>query len=150
MIAGAYQALALNGTVSINTQAQELTPYMNYVSTYSGTVDSVQTGGSVSCAGKLCLKLHGGGVLYTAYNAGTDAFCGTANNNAIAFSYDPEAGYSGSSSEGKTLTIWLGYKGRIQTYADISAGTCYGTPPSCSLSCANPNSTWQPNWFSWN
>ena len=150
MLSGALQEARLNGTFSASTKVADLTPYMNYLSVDSTSqVDVVQTGNSVTCSGKLCLKLHNGGMLFTAFNAGTDTYCNTTSTNAVSFYFDPVSGDSGTTDTGKAVVFWLYANGMVRSYKTINAGTCYGTP-ACAISCANPNPGWEPTWFDWN
>jgi prepilin-type N-terminal cleavage/methylation domain-containing protein len=143
MISGAYTSYSRSNTVTSNTSAGDLTPYMNYVAPDSSTtIDLFQEATTRACnGGYSCVKLHNGGMLLWA-SAG---FMGTNTTNAVYFYYDPDARVTDGTTNGpgKSVCLWLYYDGRITSYTNLSPGTVYGGGTVGALPTADPP------WFSW-
>ncbi|MEB3287155.1 MAG: prepilin-type N-terminal cleavage/methylation domain-containing protein [Vampirovibrionales bacterium] len=133
-----------NSQLAASTHAEDLTPYMNYLSVLtSGSVDDIPTYYSYDCsdAGLVCLKLHNGGVMVMQ----NIAFGGTSGTNAVIYSIDPDGSYSGlDTGPGKAVEFWLYANGKVRTKGTIDPGT------TTSWGADNPNPAQDPIWFSWN
>jgi len=142
MISGAYSAYYLNQAVSSTTRNLDLTQYMNYVSVRtSSTVDYIQGGTTATCStSNPCIKLHNGGTLWME----NMSFGGTQSTNAIWFLFDPEDGYSNTTTQNKSVYFTLYYSGRLTTWQNINPNTV------SSLYTDNPLPGSDPTWFSWN
>jgi type II secretory pathway pseudopilin PulG len=114
---------------------QTLTPYLNYASVdTTSTIDDRPGYASGSCAGRTCLRLHTGGILWF----GNHTFSGTNTTDAIYFNLDPDASQS---VPGSALDLNLYYNGRI-----VSAGT---RTPNTRISGSTYGVESDPTWFSW-
>lgn len=143
MLAGAYTQLKLNGDLSSSTTIGDLTPFMNYVRVYTGSIDDTYTDTIFNCGTTYhCLQLHNGGVI--AYRSAA-AFGGTATTNGLPFCFDPDGKVTDGTTNGpgKSLCLFLYYDGRIVDRANIPAGTSN----TVATYGAMPNKT--PPWFSW-
>lgn len=143
MISGAYQVYVNERGASTNMTMLDLTSYMNYVSTFSGSIDDTQTDTFFNCGGATytCYKLHNGAVIILRSAA---TFNGTTTLNALPFFIDPDGTYSNTTDgPGKSVSIFLYYNGRIADRGNIPAGTInsitsYGAAPAKT-----------PPWFTW-
>lgn len=124
MVLSAYERLRMGQTsVSLYTNINSLSPYMNYVSLSSSasqTMNHPPTGAFLSngqnCGTQFlganwCYNLHNGGVLW--FND-VFYFGGQNTTNAIWFNFDPDG--SGSA---KSLQVFLTYDGRIYTVKNL-------------------------------
>lgn len=145
MLSGAYQAYQQQNTASAATSINNLTPFMNYVrvATNGLTLDDNPTQASCTCTAAIpCLVLHNGGV--ARYTNG-ETFNNTAATNALGFEVDPDGVYSGTTNgQGKMLSLFLYFNGRISTYGTISPNAC------SSGGCVSTNASRDPSWFAWN
>lgn len=146
MIAAAYQAYKSQNTVSTLTGIKDLTPYLNYVAIdTTSTIDDSYTQGTRACTwtSGVCLKLHSGA--YIQYWP-TDNFNGTANNNGVPFTVDPDGVVTDGTTNGpgKSVNFFLYYNGRVLDHGNLVSGTSY-----------NQGVTWYadpaqvPPYFSW-
>lgn len=144
MISVAFSLYSTSNTVTANTSADNLTPYMNYLSTNSSTsIDLAQTMSTRACGGGYgCIKFHNGGMLMWTIS---DGFTGTNTTNAIIFYFDPDGHVTDGTTNGpgKSVALWLYANGRITSYNNLAPNTVYtgGT--------VGPNSWADPPWFSW-
>lgn len=88
-ISAAYDRLRLEGQLSPDTKINDLTPFLNYVSVYTGIMDDTYTDTNINCSNAVfaCLKLHNGGTIAYRKDA---AFGGTATTNALPIHFDPD------------------------------------------------------------
>jgi prepilin-type N-terminal cleavage/methylation domain-containing protein len=148
MVAEAYQKYK-NEHVSVTTGVgiADLTPYMHYVATNTGTMmDDKQTLGFFTCGstnGSQCLRLHNG-ALFRYGKSAFHYFGGASDLNAVWFDIDPDGTYSGTTDTGKAVEFWLYYNGRVTTYGTVSPNTCFRL--LCDI---NPSPNYDPPWFSW-
>lgn len=137
-VSAAYQQYKLENTVASNTPISSLTSYMNYarVDTTSTIDGSRNDSATYSCATRICLKLHNGGMLAFGI-IGT--FGGTSATNMQWFLFDPDGTSTGDSS-----SIWgvLYYNGRVTTWGNITPNSQDGG------GTYNPGN-YDPAWFSW-
>jgi prepilin-type N-terminal cleavage/methylation domain-containing protein len=147
-VAAAYQKYLLTNGASTSIGIEELTQYLNYLKADTATViDGKQTQGSETCGAgtaQTCLRLHSGAMLR--YGRSSAYYFGGSNTtNAIWFDIDPDGAYSGTTNgSGKAIEFWLYYNGRLSSYATINSNTCHN-----GSTCVNPNSAYDPSWFSW-
>jgi prepilin-type N-terminal cleavage/methylation domain-containing protein len=136
MVAAAYQQYQFkNSPVPSTAGIQDLTPYMNYVSTDSSTViDNVQDAGFNTCgsgSADFCLRLHNGAIFRYGRSI-TYNFGGTSPTDKTWFVMDPDGTSDGTTNgPGKAVAFYLYYNGRISSYG-----------------VAN-NSNQDPPWFTW-
>jgi len=150
MLSGTHQALKLQGSLSANTTKHDFTPYLNYVRVISvGQVDARQTNANHDCSSRTCLLLHNGGVFH--YGTGSDYFGGTESTNAVAFNLDPDGkvtdggtGDTSPTAPGKSVELYIYIDGKVRTRGTIEPNTCDFS------NCSNPQSVFDPPWFSWN
>lgn len=142
MISGAYQAYLGDTPANTNMTMMNLTPYMNYVSVYTGQIDDTQTDTFFNCGGATytCYKLHSGAVIIFRSAA---YFNGTGTLNALPFFIDPDGTYSNTTTSGKSVGMFLYYNGRISDRGSIPSGTTN----SITSYASDPSKT--PPWFSW-
>lgn len=144
MLSGAYAELSLAGNLSTATTIGDLTPFLNYVKVYMGTMDDTYTDGTFNCSGATydCLLLHNGGTI--AYRD-TAAFGGTASTNGLPFFFDPDGKVTDGTTNGpgKSIGFFIYYNGRITD----RAGVLSGTSNTIASYGAAPGKT--PPWFSW-
>lgn len=149
-VSEAYYNYKLNASVDASTAMPDLTPFLNYtavVTTSSLSFDNRPLTGSTDCGDNnyVCLKLHNGGIL--AYQS-TKNLGGTDTTNAFWFVFDPEGGYSGSTTgAGKGIQAFIYFNGRIRTKGSIENNTVTGNDASSPRA---PDPTHDPEWFSWN
>jgi type II secretory pathway pseudopilin PulG len=146
MVSGAYQQYQVaQGAVPATAKFSDLTPYMNYVKvdTTSQLDDHVGANNNFDCSGRLCLRLHTGGVLFTQYDS--RSFGGTSPTNAVLLYFDPDGTRTGTSTDGpgKSVGFFLYYNGAVTSRANVRPGTAdssvtHGASPSAD-----------PSWFSW-
>ncbi len=149
-IVAAYNAYVLNNSVTSITKIADFTSYINYIRfDESGTtlVDNVYGGtGSDTCEpGDPCLFLaSGASIRYT----DTQTFSGTAANNCVWFTVDPNGKYDGNGAteaEGpNSIAFALIPSGRMMTYGELNPSPCTSSTGSISISPSR-----DPPWFSW-
>jgi len=149
MLVSAYeQYRQANSTVSTNTSAVNLTPYLNYITTdTSSQTDTTPNNGVTyyyTCsATRLCLKLHNGGMLMLH----SESFAGTATTNTIQASFDPNissiSNTNGSDGPNKAVQFELYYDGTLKTRGNAKAGSCHSTV--CGF---GGSASYDPSWFS--
>lgn len=149
MLVSAYeQYRQANPTVSTNTSAAALTPYMNYITTdTSSQVDTHPNNGATyyfTCsATRLCLKLHNGGMLMLM----SESFAGTATTNTIQAAFDPSttsiSNTTNADGPNKAVQFELYYDGTLKTRGTAKSGTCHSGV--CGFS---GSSSYDPAWFS--
>lgn len=138
---GAFQAYTLRNSITGTLSGADLTPFLNYVSAYSGSIDAAQGGGTINCnwTQYFCLKLHNGAVIeYTP----SEPFGGTASTDAIYFYVDPDGGTTGG--PGKSVPFFLYTTGRLTTWGNLLPGT------KVNGGGYSADPTKDPPWFSWN
>lgn len=132
MISQAYfEYLQDNSAIEVNFTGLYLTPYMNYVTAQSTTLDNTY-GLAENCGGGTCYALHSGGVL----RPRACGFGGTGSTNAVVFMYDADGTQN---TTGNTVGIYLYRNGRITTEENIVAGTVD--------SCLTAVQKADPGWF---
>lgn len=138
MLSSAYQQYQMTtSSVPSSFGIGTITPYMNYVSAYTGSLDDITGFSSLSCTGNYtCFKLHNGGSLWY---LNTETFGGTATTNAVRFTFDPETLVSGPKAE----QFLLYYDGRVETWSTARTGS------TSSLSSFPSTSAYEASWFSW-
>ena len=145
MISGGYQKALIDGAITSNTKAADLTPYFNYVSMDTATtVDGVPSYSGNTCSATTpCIRLHSGAVIWLE-NA---SFAGTNSTNLIQFLVDPNGRQditTTADGPGKSIVFDLYYNGFITTRGQAKANSCY------SAGCGwGPSSSYDPSWFSW-
>jgi prepilin-type N-terminal cleavage/methylation domain-containing protein len=143
-ISAAYDRLRLEGQLSPDTKINDLTPFLNYVSVYTGIMDDTYTDTNINCSNAVfaCLKLHNGGTIAYRKDA---AFGGTATTNALPIHFDPDGKVTDGTTNGpgKSVSFFLYYNGRIVDRAHVLAGTSN----TAATYGAQPNKV--PPWFSW-
>jgi prepilin-type N-terminal cleavage/methylation domain-containing protein len=148
MVAGAFQAAVQAGTISSSTKPSDLAQYINYVSidTSGRLIDGHPGIASSTCNSTYpCMKLHNGGYLWLQDDS---SFGGTSNLHMIAFRFDPDpANNTTSTSDGplKAVQFQLYYNGMLRTRALTFTGSC----DSNGCTGKDPNSAFDPSWFSW-
>lgn len=144
-VSAAYQSYTYTSGTSGGTTFGNITPYLNYVAvdTTSSMDDHVGANANYTCAGRTCLKMHTGGVLFPAGNA--TSFGGTNTTNAILLYYDPDGTRSGVGTDGpgKSVAFFLYYNGATTTRGTMRPNTT----DSNGVHGAWP--TAEPSWFSW-
>ena len=141
MVSAAYQKAQLDGIVNSNTQMRDLFPYMNYVQIdTTSTINDRNGWGTHNCSNVAwtCIKLHNGGIAWTAANS--VRFNGTTALNFIWINFDPDPSVN---TEGSGVSFGLYYNGLITTYDNLKASSTN----SLGTQGAEPNTT--PNWFRW-
>jgi prepilin-type N-terminal cleavage/methylation domain-containing protein len=142
-VSESLQAYKLKNSLSSTISMGDLTPFLNYVSTFTGNIDRGYGDTTMACdASNPCLSLHNGAVLlYTP----ADSFNGTASTNAIYFYLDPDGKVTDGTTNGpgKSILFFLYYTGRVTTWGNASPGTKSG-PMTYS---ADPSK--DPPWFRW-
>lgn len=126
------------GLLNSNTNARDLTPYLNYVQVKTtGSIDDRPTGTSINCLStRPCLVLHSGAILQPL----DEYFSGTATTNYIPFTLDPDGVYTGQAD---SLRIFIYYNGRIVSRNNV-------LPNSASnVTTIQPVTNGDPAWFSW-
>ena len=149
MISGAYSAYKQAYGIPPSTMwAQDLSPYMNYLSLDSGSsVDDVQTQNVQGCtnpaAHAVCLNLHSGAKL----RFWNSQFGGTQNTSAVLFWFDPDGKVTDGTTNGpgKSVAFVLYYNGLLTSYGRTLPNSC--TTSGCPFA---PNPNTDPPWFSWN
>jgi prepilin-type N-terminal cleavage/methylation domain-containing protein len=139
MISGAYTNYKANATPTSLTQPQNLTTYMNYVSTdVASTFTTPNAGARMdTCSATLvCMNLHNGGVLQ--YDTG-QSFGGVANTNAMFFNVDPDGFLPGAGG----ISFYLFFNGRLASGQSAGAPTPGGTVGLTAVAT-------DPTYFSWN
>lgn len=139
-VSAAYQSYQLNNTVTGNTNAYELTPYLNFVAIDTVTnLDDNVAGGSNLCNGstRYCVKLHNGGTLLL-----YKWFGGLGATNSLWFMFDPDSTYTG---KGDSLWFVIYPNGFTTSRANIYPNTIAGNDAP-----RQPNATLDPAWFNWN
>jgi prepilin-type N-terminal cleavage/methylation domain-containing protein len=148
MISTAYQLAQLAGTVGSATKSNDLTPYMNYISTdTSSTIDNTPGLTSAACdSNNICLKLANGGTLFTRNPTGL-GFGATGSLNTISFKFDPNGRqdiFTAADGPGKAVQFVLYYNGQLTSLGVVKTSTLDGT--TC---CWQPGQFPDPSWFSW-
>ncbi len=143
MVSAAYQQAQLDGIVSSNTQMRDLLPYLNYVQIdTSATINDRNGQGTQNCSNVMwtCIKLHNGGIAWTAANAPPVSFNGTSALNFIWVNFDPDPS---TDIAGSGVSFGLYYNGQITTYDNLKPSSTN----SLGTQGAEPNTT--PSWFHW-
>lgn len=144
-ISEAYKLYKKENQAGPNTSADDIAPYMNYVTkgNATGTIDARYGGTNTSCSTSRCLILHNGAAL----KYSNEIFCGTTNN-VLYFYVDPDGKETDgtTNSPGKSVVFFLYYNGRITTYETLEPNSQAGT--GCSQNY-QPTSDADPPWFSW-
>jgi len=148
MLVSAYdQYRQANPTVSTNTSAVNLTPYLNYITTDTSSQTDTHPNNGVTyymtcSATRLCLKLHNGGMLML-HN---ESFAGTATTNTIQAAFDPNSSSisntNGSDGPNKAVQFELYYDGTMKTRGTAKSGSCHSG--SCGWS---GSASYDPSWF---
>ena len=155
MISGAYQAYQSGNTATGVTTMGDLTPYMNYVAidTTSDIDRNYSVAGSAPCNGggteHICLRLHSGALMRLWKPA---CFFSNGSLNAMVFMYDPDGKLTSTDAfgDGKRLTFYLYFNGRISDIGNITPNTTTATSSACiATSTSQPDPTLVPPWFSW-
>ncbi len=146
----AYNAYVLNNSVTSSTKVADFTSYINYIRfDASGTtlVDNVYGGtGSDTCeASDPCIFLASGASIR--YDL-SETFSGTAANNCIWFTVDPNGRYDGNGAteaEGpNSIAFAIIPSGRMMTYGELNPSPCTSANGAIA---ANPSR--DPPWFGW-
>ncbi len=126
MVAGAYANYKATTTSSANTQAADMTNYMNYLEVITTGADAAMPatnndGNSLQdCSASLpCLRLHNGA--YLQYDTGM-TFGGTTPTHALVFNVDPD----GNASAVGRVTFIQFFNGRLTTRGKNGADATTG------------------------
>jgi len=147
-MAQAFQKYRLQNGDNPTMQAQDITPYLNYVKVV--TDSSLQADGApwdggwtATCDGtQICLKMHSGAILYY---WPADSFCST-QPTAIVFRLDPDGQADGRNLG---LDIYLYSNGKVRTDSTIDIPTYHGSGSSTCSGTYNATGS-DPPWFNWN
>ena len=135
-ISVAYQQESVQNGITINTNANALTPYLNYLAVDTGSIVDNTGATNITCTSaglNRCLKLHNGAML--AWHSG-ETFSGSGTTNGIWFLIDPD----GIDSANTGLSFFVLYNGRISSSAQL---------PNITSSVSTYTTAADPTWFSW-
>jgi prepilin-type N-terminal cleavage/methylation domain-containing protein len=139
MISGAFTNYKANATPTSLTQPQDMTTYMNYVSTdVASTFQTPNQGVRLNtCSATLvCMNLHNGGVLQ--YDTG-QSFGGVGATNALVFATDPDGFLPGAGG----VNFFLFFNGRLSSGSSAGVTATGGTVGVATIAT-------DPTYFSWN
>lgn len=145
MVSNAYHLHKLNGQSSAMTQANQLTPYLNYVKLETSNDDNCGTDspmgvvtitpcGTAYGVGYAMVRLHNGALL----ELRSGHFMGTSASHAVHMVLDADGKATGN---GDSVGLVLYHNGRITTFENCSE--IANLPGVCPLANADPD------WLNW-